>query len=269
MTRGNATIPDLTLERYLLGELPASDTASIAARASGDPEVRARLAALMRSNSEIRAEHPDDWWGPAITERARRRQRATVPVARVRPRWIAATGLAAAFVVAIILAPVFPERAVEGTTDSPPALEPDRIKGDVGTLVLYRKAESSGELLTDGDPARRGDLIRVAYRLASPRFGVIVSIDGRGVVTRHLPVTGEAAIALEAGPTRPLDQAYELDDAPLWERFYLITAETTFDVQTVLEAARTAAVKTGAEAPATLPLRPGFEQASFLLRKVS
>lgn len=269
MTRGDATIPDLMLERYLLGELPASDSASVAARASADPEVRARLAALMQSDREIRAEHPDDWWGPALLERARRRSPARVRAGGARPRWIAAMGLAAALVVAVVLAPVYPERADEGTSDSGAPSHPDRIKGDVGTLVLYRKAESSGELLTDGDPARRGDLIRVAYRLASPRFGVIVSIDGRGVVTRHLPVTGEAAIALEAGPTRPLDQAYELDDAPLWERFYLITAETTFDVQTVLEAARTAAVKTGAEAPATLPLRPGFEQASFLLRKVS
>jgi hypothetical protein len=109
----------------------------------------------------------------------------------------------------------------------------------------------------------------VAYRCASRRFGVIVSIDGRGVVTRHLPLTGAAAAALEPGATTLLDRAYELDDAPRWERFFLVTGETAFDVQVVLDAARGAAAGAGADPPPALPLQAPLQQSTFLLRKTS
>jgi len=74
----------------------------------------------------------------------------------------------------------------------PPLLGPgdgpgDRVKGLEPTLLLFRKTPEGSEPLKDGAAARAGDLIRIGYRAAGQRWGVIVSVDGRGVVTRHLP----------------------------------------------------------------------------------
>ncbi|MDE2734261.1 MAG: ActD-like protein, partial [Gemmatimonadota bacterium] len=63
------------------------------------------------------------------------------------------------------------------------------------------------------------------------QFGAILSVDGRGTVTQHLPATGTEAVPLAAQDT--LDVAYELDDAPRWERFYLVAADRRFELATV------------------------------------
>jgi hypothetical protein len=266
-----STISDLTLERYRLAELPADEAAMVSSRADTDPGVRARLAALARSDAEIREQYPDEWLARAVTDR----------IARGRPRLRATPGTrslaALAGACAVILAAALwgPGLRWHSWTGAPASSGPgapagaDRIKGDPAQLVLHRKVGSGSELLTDGEAARRGDLVRVAYRTPRERFGVIVSIDGRGVVTRHLPVAGATAALLQPGAMTLLDAAYELDDAPRWERFFLITGETTFDVQMVVDAARGALAKGGGHAPTALPLPPTLEQSSFLLRKTS
>ena len=100
---------------------------------------------------------------------------------------------------------------------------------------------------------RARDVIRLGYQAAGRAFGVIVSMDGRGTVTQHLPATGTAAVALRPGGQVLLDAAYELDNAPRWERFCLVTSERPFDLGVVLDAARLAA--RGDEARLTVPQR--------------
>lgn len=63
-----------------------------------------------------------------------------------------------------------------------------------------------------------------------------------------------------------LDAAYELDDAPRWERFYFITGDTVFAVQPIIEAARAAAAATTVTPP-PLVLPRGLDQATFSLQK--
>ena len=64
-----------------------------------------------------------------------------------------------------------------------------------------------------------------------------------------------------------LEQAYELDEAPRWEKFYLITGQTPFDVAAILDAARRAAAAAGAAGPSALVVAPELEQASVLFLK--
>ncbi len=186
----------------------------------------------------------------------------------MRPwHWAAAASASAVVVTVLVWGPILRRGAV---VTSPVARSDgaDRVKGEASSLMLYRKDDAGVELLSDGAPVRRGDLIRIAYRAAGPCFGVIVSIDGAGVVTRHLPVDAESAAPMRPGEATPLDTSYELDDAPKWERFFLVTGETAFDVRAVLDAARGAAAGAGADPPAALALPPGLHQSSFLLRKV-
>lgn len=98
----------------------------------------------------------------------------------------------------------------------------------------------------------------------SAAFGVVVSIDGRGHVTRHLPEEGAAAAALD-GREQALPHAYELDDAPAFERFVLVTGPRAFDVAAVLAAA--AALPREEARTRALSLPDGLAQRSVVLDK--
>ena len=79
-------------------------------------------------------------------------------------------------------------------------------------------------------------------------------------MTLHWPETtdGTAAALQAAGEVR-LPSAYELDDAPAFERFFLVRAATPFSVATAVEAARALAAQPSARTQ-SLALPPGFEQ---------
>jgi hypothetical protein len=260
-------ISDLTLERFRLDELPAAEASRVTARVARDPDLRRRLAALSRSDDAFRDLD-------LIGQLTRSVVGRTSGVAPLTPRpglrpwqWAAMACASAAIVTAMAWSPGLRQGAVD-TSPVARSEGPDRVKGDAPSLMLYRKDDSGSQLLSDGAPVRRGDLIRVAYRAAGPCFGVIVSIDGAGVVTRHLPVDASAAAPMQPGEARPLDTSYELDDAPKWEQFFLVTGERAFDVRTVLDAARRAGAGAGGGPPAVLPLPSDLHQSSFLLRKV-
>ncbi|HEY2431504.1 MAG TPA: hypothetical protein VGI12_02450 [Vicinamibacterales bacterium] len=238
MTR---TIPDLLLERYALDELPPSARAALDREIAVNPSARAGLLAIARSDAEIWRRHT-----PA----------GLVGVAAAPSR--SARGIALAIALATAVVTML---AVMPHLPSPT----DRIKGSAGdrpSLALYRRTPAGSERLADGDVARAGDLLRVGYQSAGRGYGVILSIDGRGAVTLHLPPAGAEAVPLAPVKMTLLDSAYELDEAPRIERFYFITGTRPFAVAAVLAAARAAAT-----APATLPLPPGLEQATFAVQK--
>ena len=99
-------------------------------------------------------------------------------------------------------------------------LPTERIKGSVEgpELMVFRKLDSGEERLRDRTRADSGDLVQIVYRSSGLPFGAILSLDGSGIVTQHLPVNSNTAVRLAVRDT--LDFAYELDDAPKWERFF-------------------------------------------------
>jgi hypothetical protein len=55
-------------------------------------------------------------------------------------------------------------------------------------------------------------------------------VDGNGVVTRHWPIDGDAAVSLISGGEFLLPYSYELDDAPDFEAFALVWSDSVFSV---------------------------------------
>lgn len=266
--KGTGFIADLLLERYRADDLPAAQAAGLREAIAADEGLRQRLAALERSDADILAAYPPAVFAASVTRRAAREGTATnelVPKSPPRrPAW--APALAAGLVVLVaggVLWRVNPPAPGESSEVSPSG---DRPKGGSLGLHVYRKGgELRVERLNPGDVARPLDLVQLAYQAGGHRYGVIVSIDGRGVVTRHLPTEGDWAAALQAGGAIALDTAYRLDDAPRLERFYMVAADQPFPVSSVLAAAGRA----GLDPSITdrLPLGGRFAQASFLLRK--
>jgi hypothetical protein len=141
-----------------------------------------------------------------------------------------------------------------------------RVKGLEPHLSLHRRTPTGSEALSDGDLAGKGDLIRIGYQAAGRPYGVILSIDGRGAVTRHLPERGDTAAHLANEPSL-LDHAYELDDAPLFERFYFVSSDAPFEVEPVLGAARRLAGAGPSARAEPLELPDGFKQHVVSLSK--
>ena len=268
MTELDPPIPDIILERYRLNELPASDAARVVDRLRRDADLRARLEMLEQSDEDIRRAHLLDDLARAVHSRA---AAASAGSARATKPSIAYWLAPAAVVVGLmLLIAVVPRPAGPGngtrTTAGVTRDSGDRIKGLGPALTLYRRTADGGETLADGAIARPGDVVRVGYRAAGKPYGVILSIDGRGGVTVHLPARGDGAVPLKADSTVLLDTAYELDDAPRWERFYFITGDTVFAVPPIVEAARAVAASTSATPP-PLVLPSGLHQATFSLQK--
>jgi hypothetical protein len=232
-------VPDLVLEQYALGELPPSERSSLESALEEDPRLRERLEALRRSDEAILAAQP-----PAqVAASIRRRALALEPRGseRAAPRRLPYFAISAAAVALLLVGVV----AIKGSL-FPSAGDITRLKGGTALLSVFRRTSLGAEELREGSPAQAGDLLQIRYAAEGSRYGALFSIDGRGAVSFHLPpgYRGGAAAAPALDPRgAALGSAYELDDAPLFERFYMVSSPSAFDLGAVWAVALELAAK--------------------------
>lgn len=155
-----------------------------------------------------------------------------------------------------------------GTSGPLTSEEPVRIKGLVPQLHLHRQQGEAIERLHDGSMAREGDLVQISYMAAGNHYGVVVSLDGSGVVTLHHPERPETRATLVAHGEHALDHAYELDDAEPYERFVFVTSgDEPLEPAVVVAAARSLAGHPDAARHSSLPLPERWQQSSITLHK--
>jgi len=249
-------IPSWQLERYRLGELPPGEAARVSEALETDASSREQLDELRAEDARVLAAHPPHLIATAIRTRIDARPDRPSP-SRTRVPLLGALAVTACVLALLPLASArrpFPET---------------RIKGLAPSLLVFRESASRPEPLSSSSSARADDVVQLAYQAAGKRYGVVVSIDGRGHVTRHLPRTGDQAARLESGAPVPLPEAYQLDDAPGFERFFLITGDAPFGVDVVVRA--TERLYGGGPDPertgTRLDLPRGLDQFRFELRK--
>ena len=233
-------IPDWLLERLAAGELPLNQATELRERLKEQGE-EYRLSDLATSNAEILATFPPERIIPEIDRRASALDGHSKPVAvrRLRPLWALSMITACAAGLAMVLA----VRDHKGATWPTPGEEQPEsigIKGDLKPLLrIYRKTGSGSELLSAHASVHRGDTLQIRYVAAGKRFGVIASIDARGLITFHLPESAGPATALDRDGERALPHAYELDDSPGFERFLFVTSDDPFTTAEIAQALRT------------------------------
>jgi len=276
MTLSTKKTPAWLLERVAQDELDGAEVAELRGRLAAEGRsLEEELEKLRQSDRQILTQLPRATMGAAIRRRA-----AGEPPRKARSR----------------LGMLFPPLALAGTLGliilvahgigdhgiAPPNLsgggEVTKIKGDEPCsprLLVYRQrpgrtSTSDSELLPDGARGARGDLLQLAYDKAPEGlYGVIVSLDGAGRVTQHLPEEGASQAApLTSIRELRLPSAYELDDAPGFERFLLVTASQPFAIAVVLDAANALAHRGAAARTEALPLGPSYRQTSLLLNKM-
>lgn len=256
------------LERLALGELDAATAADLRRRlTAAGVDVDEALARLAGSNAELLAAHPPGRVVPAIRNRAARAGQVATTRPR-RARWLAVpVALAGALALVLWARPGLRGPATAGGD----GLEPTTLKGSPAAatrLLVYRHESNGDRALPDGARAAEGDLVQLAYRERQGGFGLLLSIDGAGQVTLHWPdQSGDSAAPLETAAEARLPSAYQLDGAPGFERFFLVTAPRPFAIGPVVAAARALAAHPRDARVAPLPLPPSYEQTSIALDK--
>jgi len=250
-------VPDLLVEQLLLGELPEARRRELLR----DPEVRERLCRLEESNRAILDAHPPEVMAKRIAWRLEKAEQAQArpPLARLLPAMGFAALLLAAVLAVVLVSPWARQPAQ--------VLEVTRLKGLKPHLEVYRQSGTGAEALQAGGIVRPGDVLQIGYVAAARPYGMILSIDGRGMVTLHFPASASAPSRLAGEGQVLLDYAYKLDDAPEFERFFLVTGEQAIPVEAVLQAARELADKPRRARTSNLALPRGLEQWSLLLIK--
>ena len=249
-------ISDFKLERYLLGDLPEGEMQALREREACDEIFAARVREMREQGERFLAENPFS----AIEDKLKNAERSEIlPNRSFNTLWLK---IAAALVIALgVFSAVVLNRNVvtyegSGTSMEVALADTDdgtRIKGMSASLEVWKKTgDSAVQMLNLGD-ASEGDEIQLRYRVPQKCFGMLFSMDGNGTITMHMG-EGDKAIELEPGKMTTLPFAYKLDNAPKFEKFFLLTSEKAFEID-------------GNDIDKSLR-QPGIENVSFTLRKV-
>jgi hypothetical protein len=270
MEAENKETGDLMLERHLLGELPPEEESRLRDALKSDEVLRSRLEALEKSNREILEEYPPERMAALIRDKMAGPERERPATSRPRQparnlAW--PVGIAAMLLITLSF---FTLRSGLAPALFDSGKETVRVKGGAPHLMVFRKNKLNAEQLVDGSMAKKGDILQIGYETGSLRYGAIVSIDGRGGVTFHLPASygGSQQTAPKLDPSgQVLPSAYELDDAPSFERFFFVYSTEPFDLRIVWQAAQGLAANSGEADRGTLQLPKTLHLYSFIVRK--
>jgi hypothetical protein len=269
-------IPDLFIEKLLLDELPQQ----MKERLLQDPAVRRRLEELKAENRQILEEYPPEEMAKAIRNRedwspqaqsgqaeaGRRAQDRRGTASRGRLNWPRLVPVASFALLVLVGGLLMVTRGPDFFAPQSQSAE-IRLKGGAAHLNVYIQTDGEARRLEEGERVSEGTTLQVGYVSGQSEYGAILSIDGRGVVTLHFPLSAVTGQVLEGEGEVLLPFAYTLDDAPDFERFFFVVSGRAFSMDRVLEAARELAQEPEQAKTRRLPLPRRLEQSSILLLK--
>ena len=237
-------IPDWKLERYLTGDLPESEMREIRELEQKDEIFAQRVKLMREDNAAILRKMPFERLSEKLDAMPERSNSAgnMVPVNFRLVKFAAA----AAFVLAVVSVALFSQREIasqdiggqlasDGSAESAMAVamadedNGTRIKGMDARMEVWKKTGDSAVQMQNLDAASEGDEIQLRYSVPEKCYGLLFSMDGNGVITMHMG-DNNRAIALEPGKMTTLPFAYKLDNAPKFEKFFLLTSKAGFAV---------------------------------------
>ena len=275
--------PTWLLERLAQGELAAGQLDELRARLAAEGRsLETELAALATSNQEIHARLDKDRDGGGDPP-ARRAARGDAVARRSLQPLDRAAG-------ARRLAGHRPSRAAAGARSAAVAARAARSAAGSARVRRRQGRQPGGVAAALGLPAAAVAADQAAGAAERRRARRARRPLAAGLRRRARWALRRAAVDRRRRPRDPaparagrqrapprcaraseirLPSAYELDDAPGFERFVLVTATQPFPVAAALDAARALAGQRPSARTAPLPLPPAFHQTSVLLQKTS
>jgi len=273
----NELTNDYYLERFILGELPDEESMELRVLIAGDAALQKKIEEIETSNRDIIAHYPPTNFRAKIKNRLKEDQRARLPNASLLSfltgkKILAFSAALISFALIVFLIDPF-RRDQPMTFPFDMSSDTSLIKGlsriDFSTtqLLVFRKSKDLVDILRDGHRAKVGDLLQLAYVAKQNKYGMILSLDARGAITLHYPSGLSESTELEMNRQFFLPNAFELDDAPEFERFLFVTSDSPIDVSYVLEQAKKLAMAPGQAKKERLELPQNFTQYSVLIIK--
>ncbi len=254
----------LFLEQYKLGELTDEEKKQFEDSFEDPNELERLLRELDDSDKDFFKKFPVDETVDSIKERSEQSKGSKIlkfPVFRISA--LAAAAAVVIFGFSFFYSPV----STGGTGSTPDVNATERIKGMKPSLKIYRSLSGSAEILENRDTVAEKDLLQIEYIAGGYRYGMIFSIDGRGTVTMHYPSYSGIKPELDNNGAVLLPYAYELDDAPEFERFFFIAGGDWFNADEVLDAAYELASSNSSARRSFLDIPEEYYQTTILLKK--
>ena len=248
-------IPDWKLERYLTGDLPEGEMREIRELEKTDEIFAGRVKMMREDNAAILKKLPFE----RLSEKMDARELGSGRGAGANGAGLNGAGngvnfrlvkfaAAAALVLAVVSVALFSQReigpdagtqvaggaqvmevAMVDASEIPGGAGDTRIKGLDARMEVWKKTGDSAVQMPNLGEAREGDEIQLRYAVPEKCFGMLFSMDGNGTLTMHM-ADGSSAVALEPGKMTTLPFAYKLDNAPKFEKFFLLTSRAAFEL---------------------------------------
>jgi hypothetical protein len=221
---------DLFVEKYLIGELSSEQQTAFEAALSNDEQLQAKVELFKLQNTVFLAKNPAPWFLQKVA-------REQLAVKNIKKKFNYSNLLIGAGSLAMLLlffympsmSVFFPESETIKADEVYSA--ETRLKGEEQRLLVYRRTGLGSELIPNDAVARAGDLLQLQFVLADSAWVGVFSLDGNGVVTMHLDEQNHAV--WRSSGSHLIPRSYELDDAPYYEKFYLITSKEVFNISEV------------------------------------
>ncbi len=222
-------IPTRILEEIKNSELNAEDFYSI----YGKENIEAALNDLKKSDEEILNTYSVEAMKASVASKLKKTNILQFPTTTRFISYAAAAVLLAAVLIPaglknskISAGNTTPTERVKGASTKPANPNP--------SINLYRQKGREVQALNNGDFARSGDVIQITYNAGEEEYGVIFSVDGNGNITRHFPENSwNAGQLIHRNDETPLDFSYELDNAPDFECFIMVTSKKQFSLDDI------------------------------------
>ncbi len=230
-------IPDWKIERFLTGDLPEEEMKKIQNLEATDEIFAQRIKLLREDNMAILNKLPFETLSEKIAEAKAESAPRTLNFSIVKFASAAVLVLAVALVALMsqretVVAGTDVAQANGGAPAQVALLETQsdtRIKGMEARMEVWKKTPAGIVQLNNLDEAREGDEIQLRFAVPEKCFGLLFSMDGNGALTMHMG-DGANAIELAPGKMNSLPFAYKLDNAPHFEKFFLVTSQQEFAV---------------------------------------
>jgi hypothetical protein len=230
-------IPTRILEEIKNSELDAENFYSI----YGKENIEAALNDLKKSDEEILNTYSVEAMKAAVSAKMNQKKAAgNIEAKNNILQFPTATRFISYAAAAVLLAAiVIPAGLKNSKIKAGSTIPTERVKGvsvartaTSPAINLYRQKGREVQALNNGDFARSGDVIQITYNAGAEEYGVIFSVDGNGNVTRHFPENSwQAGQLVHRNDETPLDFSYELDNAPDFECFIMVTSKKRFSLE--------------------------------------
>lgn len=226
------TIPSRIIEGIYNSELNAEKYYSI----YGKENIEQALEELKKSNMEILNKYSSEDMKAAVMAKLNKepvKNTSKSVKASFKAYKIISYAAAAVFVAAIAV----PVGINSYKAKTPAQAATTRLKGpepvvQEANLSIYCQKGKEIQALSTGDTAKEGDVLQITYQAGKNEYGVIFSVDGNGNITRHFPESSWTSGKLKHGTEEiPLDFSYELDAAPDYEYFIMVTGKEQFSME--------------------------------------